>query len=87
MINLDKIPRGSVVVVKWEDTVTDPRWVDQEEFCQQELALCATAGIWMRATKTVVFLAHNVGDDVCDGTRIPRANVKSIEVLKRGKRS
>jgi len=86
MINLDKIPRGSIVVVKWLDTVTDSRWVDQEEFCQQELALIATVGVWMGSTKKVVNVAHNIcGDDTCDGTHIPRGTVKSVEVLKRAK--
>lgn len=87
MINIDKVPRGSCVIVKWEDTVTTAKWTNQDEFLLQRLELCATVGVLMGSDKKVVHIAHNLGSEDCDGTTIPRSNIVSVEVVKRARKT
>jgi len=73
----------TLVVVEWEDIVSDSSWMDDKEIEKLEPVVCRSVGWLLKKTKKLVFLGASVTNDgsVGDRTTIPKNVIRSIKEI------
>jgi len=84
------IEPGTVVLVEWDDIITDPKWQDAVDRERGEPAAVKTVGFFLKnytyRKKKALRIAHSVTHDGdCDTTNIPYGVIRSITQLKEDK--
>ena len=87
----DKRPpeEGDIILVRWHDTTGRGRWVDRPEAKKDKALSINTVGYYLNEDKQVVRLHSQSCDEdkqVSDTHVLPKGMIKSISVIKRGKR-
>lgn len=82
-MKLPKLKKGDMVVVQWDDTQTEPGWMDESAISKFHPRHSNTIGFFHSADKIEIKLNHSVcedGDKDC--TTIPIGCITSINKLK-----
>lgn len=63
--------RDDLVIIRWLDTLQDPKWNSLEKMEEEPDAECVTVGLFYKKDKRFIYLSHTVSKTERDKTTIP----------------
>ena len=65
-----KPKEGDAIIVKWLDTVQDPKWLNEADFNARPDADCFTIGFYHKQDKEFIYISHTISRTEKDKTTI-----------------
>ena len=81
-MRVKRFPKYTMLLVVWQDIVSDSSWNDKEAIEKAGTAEIKTVGFFLQNKKQTLKIAHSIADDgASDYTVIPWACVVKVEEL------
>lgn len=73
-----KYKKNTLILVRWLDTVQDPKWCSEDEAGARPDADCITVGFYLKHDKEFIYLSATISRTERDKTTIPIGCITDI---------
>jgi len=83
MINWDRVKENSLLLITWDDIVSDRAWIEDKKAQTYQPAVCKDVGWFLNSDKLNIRIFNSVNDNEEKGiTVIPKGVIRKVQRIK-----